>query len=325
MENPKFNFQPRVLISNNQEIRYKGSSGGIITHLTKWLFETNKINSAINFKFTGIKLFEPYLINSFDEYSQTGSIYHEINIYRFLDENIKIIKSPIMVTCLPCQITSIKRLLNKNKIESVIVSLVCSTQLDKEATYYFLKKNHIDIEKVKEFRYRGNGWPSGIQVKTDEKEYFFHNNKSKWVNIFHSQIFNLERCLSCSDTFGLKADISIADPWLKRYVANETIGSSIVISHTEQGENIIKSMINDDIVSLLEVLSDKEVLLSQKATLIKKVVLKKHRKIFRLIRKVIQKQVYKNIFYILSRIHLGILNRYIQYKYKKDNNEYFND
>jgi len=244
MENPKFNFQPRILYSSEDDIRYKGSSGGVITQITQYLFQNKVIHSSIGFKFNGTELFVPFIIYDFKEYIQTGSIYHEVEIYKYLKENLDKIKPPIIITCLPCQIVPIKRLLNKNNIESYIVSLVCSSQLNKEATYYFLEKNNIDINQVESFRYRGNGWPSGIQVKTDKKEYFFHNNTSKWIDIFHSQVFTIKKCFSCHDTFGLKADLSIADPWLERYVNNDQIGSSIVIAHTKKGEDLVTQMLS---------------------------------------------------------------------------------
>jgi len=317
MEDPKFNFQARVLASNQDKIRYKGASGGVITHITKYLFETGKINSAIGFKFMGIELFKPYLIDSFDSYNQTGSVYHEINIYNFLKNNIDGIKSPILITCLPCQVRPIKRLMNRSAIDTVVISLVCSNQLEKEATYYFLDKNNIDISKVKEFRYRGNGWPSGIQVKTDEKEYFFHNNNSKWIDVFHSQIFSLNRCLSCVDTFGLDADISIADPWLKRYVEKDKIGASIVIAHTEAGENIVSMMIKTNSLNVIELLSSKDAVLSQKGTLIKKYIFKKYRKKFLKLMKLFRSTLYKKYFFSFSRYHryffsklIGVIKRY---------------
>ena len=162
MENPNFNYQPKVLASSNANIRHRGSSGGVITQIIKYLFEASQVNSAINFRFSGAELFEPKVIYSFEEYEQTGSIYHEINIYKFLKDNINHIKSPILVSCLPCQVVPIKRLLDKGNIQSIVISLVCSNQLEKEATYYFLEKNNIDINKITDFRYRGNGWPSGI-------------------------------------------------------------------------------------------------------------------------------------------------------------------
>lgn len=317
MENPKFNYEPKVLASSNDEIRYRGSSGGVITQIIKFLFETSQIKSAINFRFSGVELFEPKLIYSFEEYEHTGSVYHEINIYKFLKENINQLQSPILITCLPCQVVPIKRLLDKGNIQSIVISLVCSNQLEKEATYYFLEKNYIDINKITDFRYRGNGWPSGIQIKTNEKEYFFHNNTSKWIDVFHSQIFNLNRCFSCKDTFGLSADFSIADPWLKRYVKNDNIGSSIVICHTNIAEELIEKMINKKVLDVIELLTTEEAVLSQKGTLIKKYILMKYKKFFKLLIKLFRTNIYKQYFFKISKYHrwiwgktMGILKKY---------------
>lgn len=317
MENPKFNYQPKVLVSTNAEIRYKGSSGGVITQIIKYLFEISQIKNAISFRFSGAELFVPKLIYSFEEYEHTGSVYHEINIYKFLKKNINHVQSPILITCLPCQVVPIKRLLDKNNIENIIISLVCSNQLEKEATYYFLEKNNIDVNKIIDFRYRGNGWPSGIQIKTDKTDYFFHNNTSKWIDVFHSQIFNLNRCFSCKDTFGLSADLSIADPWLKRYVENDKTGSSIVISHTKKAEELIQKMIADKVLKVIELLTLEDAVLSQKGTLQKKYILMKYKKSLKLLINFFRKEEYKKIFYKISKCHrwiwsstIGILKRY---------------
>ena len=311
MENPKFQYQPRILASSDDDIRFKGSSGGVISQIIKYLFDTKEIKSAIGFKFSGIELFEPYLFYRVDDYIQSGSIYHDINIYKFLHENIKDIQSPVLITCLPCQIQPIKRLLQNNKIDSVIVSLVCSSQLDKEATYYFLEKNDIDISSVKEFRYRGNGWPSGIQIKTTDKNYFFHNNTSKWMDVFHSQIFTMKKCFSCKDTFGLNADFSIADPWLDRYINSDKIGSSIVVAHTQKGEALVKDMIFHNSLAFLEDLSQEEVVLSQRGTLIKKYIYLKYKKYITPIIKTFKSSYYKKNFYYISKIHRVLFFKFI--------------
>ncbi len=316
MENPKFKFQPRILYAKDKNVRHKGSSGGVITQTIKYLFDTKQINSTISFKFSGVNLFEPFIVKRFSEYNQTGSIYHEINIYKYLKQNIDSIQSPLLITCLPCEVVPVKRLLQNHHIDSIFISLVCSSQLSKEATYYFLEKNKIDIKKVKDFRYRGNGWPSGIQIKTDEKEYFFHNNNSKWIDVFHSQIFTLDKCFSCVDTFGLKADISVADPWLDRYVQKDHIGSSIVIAHTNLGETIITQMIQEKMLTLVEEVSIEETILSQRGTLVKKYIFRQYKKNIKKLIKIFRHRWYKKFFYTFSKLHrwsffkmIGILKR----------------
>lgn len=311
MENPRFKYQPKILSSADFKIRYGGSSGGVITQIIKYLFEHNQINSAINFRFCGIDLFVPMLIYSFEDYQCTGSIYHEINIYKFLKENINSVVSPVLITCLPCQVVPIRRLLTKSRIDSVIISLVCSNQLEKEATYYFLQNNNINVGDIVDFRYRGNGWPSGIQVKTIDKEYFFHNNTSKWIDVFHSQIFNLDRCFVCKDTFGLSADFSIADSWLQRYIQNDNIGSSIVMSHTDKAEGILQIMIDNNFLNNIETISHQEVILSQLGTLQKKYIFFKYKPFFRLLRKIFRSNIYKKYFFIISKKHRWMLGKTI--------------
>jgi coenzyme F420-reducing hydrogenase beta subunit len=303
MENPSFLYRPRIMNSANDDVRYKGSSGGVITEVMKYLFSTNQIKSSISFKFSSSELFEPFLIDDYSDYNQTGSIYHDVNIFQFLKENIKNIKSPILITCLPCQITPLKRLLSSNNIETFFISLVCSAQLSKEATYYFLDKNNIELKEIDEFRYRGNGWPSGIHIKTKKQDYFFHNNTSKWKYIFHSQVFTLNRCFSCKDTFGMKADISIADPWIDRYVKSEKIGLSIVIAHSISGENLINEMLLAKILSLEEFLTQKEVIDSQKYTLVKKDIYLKNKNIIKFFIRIFKTELYKNNFYYFAKLH----------------------
>jgi len=317
LEAPKFSFTPKILYACEDYIRHQGSSGGIVTQIVKYLFKTNQIESVISFKFAGVNLFEPYIASCIDEYLQVGSIYHEVEICKYLKQQIASIRSPILITCLPCQIVPIKFLLDNHNINSFIISLVCSSQLSKDATYYFLNKNNIDIKRVKEFRYRGNGWPSGIQVKTDEKEYFFHNNTSKWQDVFNSQIFTLKRCFTCIDSFGLKADLSVGDPWLERYILKDNVGSSIVIPHTKNGEYLIEVMLKDKYLHLVENVTDDDIINSQKGTLRKKYIYLKYRKLFSFLVTVFKSKYYKHYFYTFSSLHrfvffkiIGALKRF---------------
>jgi coenzyme F420-reducing hydrogenase beta subunit len=313
LENPKFNFQPRILHSSNNELRYKGSSGGVITHIIEYLFKTKQVNCSLNFKFSGLNLFEPTLIHSYLDYIHSGSVYHDINLYNFIKENILKIEPPIVISCLPCQVLPIRRLLNKKGIESIIISLVCSGQLEKEATYYFLKKNNIDISKVTNFRYRGNGWPSGMQITTDSNKYFFHNNNSKWLDIFHSQVFTLNRCFSCKDTFGMLADFTIADPWLERYVKNDKIGSSITVAHNENAEKLILDMIENKKLDLVEEISNDETIFSQKGTIQKKYIFIKYKVLIRLLVKIFKSKYYKKYFFYFSTLHRKIFFKLISF------------
>lgn len=317
-ENPQFRFGQVIAYSTDNDIRHLGSSGGVTSAIIKYLFETGKIGTAINFRFDQENLYQPELVYSYSEYEITGSIYHEINLYRFLKKNLEKIKSPIIVMALPCQVGQIRSLFERNNIEAYLMACTCSGQLSKDATYYLLEKLKIKKEDVQSLRYRGNGWPSGVQIKTAKQDYFLQNNDSIWFDLFHSQIFTLERCFHCTDTFGLKADITIADPWLKKYIENDQKGSSLVIMHTERALELITKMLENRDLEKIEDISIETALLSQRFTLEKKYIYLKHQKAVKFVLRVIRHKHYIYFMRILNleRFHRRVLNKIIKVIFK---------
>lgn len=286
----------RILSSAHQDIRYNGSSGGFVTELADSLFFQNKIASAICFHFSGKELFVPQVVFSSRQYNQTGSIYHETGLIRFLKDNISSIKSPVFITCLPCQCEAIRRLLRSYQIESILVSLVCSGQLKKQATYDFLALHGIASDQLKSFQYRGKGWPSGIHAETkDGKTFFFHNTDSDWKCFFHSAIYNLERCFHCMDSYGTDADFSVADPWFKEYIEKETIGCTVVCASEKKWMEWIDEMIAEGRLTLHQKISLSEFVESQFWTLAKK---ESYRKFFFLKKavRIFRMQFYRRLF-----------------------------
>lgn len=310
--NMKFKKKPlqiSILSSTDEEIRYHGSSGGVVTAIAKYLFGKKLVSSAIAYKFGGPNLFVPYLAFGIEDYSQTGSIYHEVELFGFIRENLDRIKSPVFVTCLPCQAKSIKIVLEKNGIEAFVVALVCSEQLTKDATYDFLKRNKIRIEDIEFFRYRGNGWPSGMTVfMKNDKSYFFDNLSSEWPYFFHSTIYNLKKCFCCLDTFGYEADLSVADPWLKRYKNNEKIGCSIVSIYSEEAKNIIKQMLKDGFLNLHEEIDYEELKNSQRGTIRKKDIYIKNKKAVHFLVALYRNRIYKIFFMKFPKLHCKLHN-----------------
>jgi len=297
-----------------------------VTGLAHYLFKKGQINSAVCFNYTGKALFEPKLVFSEKEYTQTGSIYHEVPLARFIRESISKIRSPAYITCLPCQCQPIRRLLNEYNIESVIISLVCSGQLTKQATYDFLSKHKIEIGQVRSFCYRGRGWPSGIHVEMiNGKKYFFHNIDSDWKCFFHSAIYNMNRCFHCLDTYGVSADISVADPWLKEYVKNEKIGCTVVCVSDDRFINLIEQMIEYQYVELHDTLSLSEFVRSQYWTVAKKQSFKNYR-LLRFLLRLFRLNVYRRLFlmgsyrYLHYKLYMKLLRKYKRNLYAKNDN-----
>ena len=115
----------------------------------------------------------------------------------------------------------------------------------------------------------------------------------------------------------MSADFSIADPWLKRYVENDNVGSSIVISHTNKAEELIQEMIDKEVLNIIELLTEEETVLSQKDTFKKKHLIMKYKTFFKPLRNFFRTNFYKKYFFNVSKYHrwlwdkiMAILKRY---------------
>jgi len=313
IENYASEYPIRILAAKNKCLRFNSTSGGVISTLIKVLLDKSYVNSAISFEFSD-GFFEPKIIYNSNEYVVNGSIYHDIDLPKFIKSNIKKIMSPILVTALPCQTESIRKILDKNGIESIIVSLTCSSQLSKDATKCFLNMEGIAHKDIKSFKYRGSGWPGGIIIKSESEDRFIPNLNSKWMYIFHSQIFTLEKCYYCKDTFGRYSDISVADPWLDRYLQTEKLGCTITMVNTKKGNEIVNEMIGSEL-ELFEKITLEELIKSQYWTTEKKYLFRTYPKITKKLRSFIKNRIYVTYFfkkfpkihYLMIMIYLKIL------------------
>lgn len=230
--------------SCNSGERHKASSGGIGTLIIRHLLTTPDYGTAMTFVFDKSQCaFVPKLIYRFDEYNNVGSIYQDTDNVGFVRDNIDKIKDGIVVTCMPCQVNAIRTLLNRHHIKSFIISFCCSGQTVVEGTWLYYKFLGINKNEVTNLQYRGNGWPSGIQITLADGTKIYHNNWTKpWSTIHLSEFYRPRRCLKCKLDTSYTADISLADPWLKQYLAEEKEGQTLFLINTNEGNKVMTEM-----------------------------------------------------------------------------------
>ena len=230
--------------STDSVVRFSSSSGGVGTAIIKYLLENNLFGSSVTFVYSHEECrYIPQIIHTFKDYNNCGSIYQDTDTIRFIRDNIKNIKNGIVVTCMPCQVKAIRSILNHHHIDHFIISMCCSGQTTVQGTWLYYKLLGIDKKDVNSIQYRGNGWPSGIQIELDNGNVIRRDNYTyPWTLMHQSLLFRPKRCLSCTIKTSPDADISLADPWLKEYIDNDKIGNTIVISN-EKGDRIITDMI----------------------------------------------------------------------------------
>ena len=238
--------------SNNGDIRYRASSGGIGTAIIKYLLDSGTFGTAITFIYNKLESrYEAKLIYDFSEYNNCGSIYQDIDSVSFIRNNIGNIRNGIVLSCMPCQVKAIKNILDKNRVKSFVISFSCSGCVTLEGCHKYLNFIGIkDLSTVESVRYRGDGWPSGIKViLKNGNEIFYSNYSYPWNILIDSKFYTPKRCLFCFKDTSYTSDISLADPWLPYYKENEKVGATLFFANTELGMTIINDLTEKKIIS----------------------------------------------------------------------------
>ena len=111
----RVNVDSRIYIGycTDEQVRYEASSGGLGVSIIKYLLDQRTFKSAISFEYCQNEhKYHPKLIHTSDDINNCGSIYQDIDIFRFLQNNIQNISDGIVLTCTPCQVNPIRKLLN---------------------------------------------------------------------------------------------------------------------------------------------------------------------------------------------------------------------
>lgn len=240
------------------EHRHRASSGGIGTMLQKYMLSTGQYGTSITFQFNAKRcMYEAKLIHTAEEVNICGSIYQDINIAQFVRDHIREISNGIVVSCPPCQVTAIRNMLNKEGIPCFIISFCCSGQTTIEGTWKYYELLGIKKEDVVNMQYRGNGWPSGIQIWLKDGTKIYHDNYTNpWKAIHTSWLYRPQRCFFCTFDTSYTADISLADPWLDNYKRYDNEGNTLFVINTALGQKTIKQLKTSDIISYEEISSD---------------------------------------------------------------------
>lgn len=284
-----------VFIGNavDNEIRYTASSGGIITSVIQYLFESKWTGTYLGSTFDQINCrYVPKFIYSFEQYELTGSIYQDMDIVAFIKAHISEIKGRILVVCSPCQVKVIRHILNSAKIDSFIIDYFCSGQTIVEGTYFYYKALGIERNNVSLIRYRGKGWPNGIEITLKDGTVIKKDNYMEpWVTMHRSRLFTPKRCIYCHQVESVHADLSVGDPWLKEYLESDKIGNSLFIIHSKLGMEVISSMASINKINISHV--DYELyVLSQKPSLLSKSNIKEEKDYFDMMLKISKKEWY---------------------------------
>jgi len=229
--------------STDTKIRWEASSGGVVTTILLSLFEEGLISGAVIVKKDPKDSLKPSMIltNSKEDIIEAmGSKYCPAKP-SFRVKDLVNVQGKVAIVGLPCHIWAFRNLekIDKRLKDKILIhlGLFCGKKPNFYATVYFIRKIvGVNEREVVEISYRGKGWPGKLTVMTKRGESYSFE-LGDWISFSYYPHFIPIRCVFCYDITNQQADISLGDAW---GLAHDNIGTSVIITRTPVGENIIQ-------------------------------------------------------------------------------------
>lgn len=243
--------------TNDDSLRKKASSGGIISQISCYLLESKSVDCVIHI---GADENNPtktavYFSKNVDEVkSHCGSRY-AISSPLLCINKINPKKKYAFVGK-PCDVVALRNYMKQvpelQKSIVYLLSFFCMGVPSEEAQKKLLSE--LDCVNCKSLTYRGNGWP-GFTVATDingntsQMDY-----DSSWGKILGRDL--MTACKYCIDGIGEMADISCGDAWYltenQKPDFQEHDGRNVVFARTEAGLALLNEMRHSGDISIKE-------------------------------------------------------------------------
>lgn len=233
-------------------VRFAGSSGGVLTALSKWLLDIGETTSVVGSRggeddprrTVSVSLSDPQGV-----LSMSGSRYAPVaNMERFdpVDDAMTFVGKP-------CEASAARSAVNEmSRSEGpLLLSFFCAGTPSQRGTDR-LVESLSGSEPVVSVKYRGDGWPGSFTVAGARGTVGSMSYDESWGHHIGRDI--QWRCKICVDGTGGHADIAVGDFWKADSngypVFDSADGNSVVIARTERGNDILARAIEAGVLDL---------------------------------------------------------------------------
>ncbi len=234
------------------EIRFRGSSGGVVTGLALYCIEQGGMEGALHVRArTDAPLLNETVLSRNREslIQGAGSRYSPASPCEELGQ-IENASNPCVFIGKPCDVAAavkareIRPQLDRNL--GLTIAIFCAGTPSIQGTIELAKSlGANDPSQIESVRYRGQGWPGEITAtwRNEQSGESITNSISYeegWGRIL--QKHRSWRCHVCADHTGEVADVSVGDPWY-RPIGQGDPGRSLVLVRTERGRKLVREAV----------------------------------------------------------------------------------
>jgi coenzyme F420 hydrogenase subunit beta len=245
----------------DNEIRYAGASGGVVTGLLIYLLEKGEIDGAL---VVGMDPEKPYkskgiLATTKEEIIKAAQSKYCITPSMEALRRIRKLEGRFAVVALPCQVHALRKLeaLDRSLSKKIacILGLYCHCNLNQNGHMEAISASKIDFDDIEEFQFRGGGWPGGFHVikKDGIGKQLFPGCMSTSMNIMF-RLYGAQRCYLCVDALAEFADLSFGDFWARDYEGffSTMERCTLISQRTTVGKILIENAVNDGALKLYD-------------------------------------------------------------------------
>ena len=232
--------------ANDPEVRYKGSSGGVLSSLLIYLIETKQVDFVVQTKASQrFPLLNETVFSETREdiISAAGSRYAPASPVSAIGEAL-LKKGKFAFVGKPCDVAAVRKIIQSDPaLEARIpflLSFMCAGTPSMKGTEEIISQFKVNKQDVTRFDYRGNGWPGMTKVELEDETVKAMDYNTSWGSILNKHL--QPRCKMCADGTGEFADIVGADAWYGKdgYPDfTEQDGRSLIIARSLKGKMVM--------------------------------------------------------------------------------------
>lgn len=255
------NTEAYAILNVSKGIRENSSSGGAFYSLASKVLEAEGIVFGVAFT-EGCEEVKHICIEKIDELEKImGSKYVQTtpidNLYQSIRKALRNDKI-VLFSGTPCQVGACKRFLENEKTTKLItVDLICHGVPAPGVWKKYLKETASNIKNVF-FRDKTEGWRTfSLKIDTNDRTILQRESQNAYMKGFLNDLYSRICCYNCKfKGLNRESDITLGDFWkvgnmLPRL--DDDMGTSIVFTHSEKGDALLQSVIEDPDIKFCKV------------------------------------------------------------------------
>jgi coenzyme F420 hydrogenase subunit beta len=242
--------------ATDEEIRFHASSGGALSAMGRFLLDSGEIDfilhvaasrekplrSAAHLSFSAMQVMEA----SGSRYGPAAPL---TDFKAVLDRG-----RPFAFIGKPCDISAIRNYAELDpRVDELLrytLNFFCGGVSKFSKTLDYVRKVGLNEPQVSHLRYRGDGCPGPMVLKSSDGQVFEFDYNEMWEDESRWQL--QFRCKICPDSIGERADITVADVWPGGKPDTEGLGFNGFIARTHRGARLLEAAVRARAITLTE-------------------------------------------------------------------------